>query len=107
LLSEAGYPGGQGFRPFQYLFDAAAGGGARVHAQIAVELQPTWRQELGLQMELRQMEKKVYVEAQGKLDYDLSRSSWIGDYNDADTFLDLFLSNNGNNRTGWKNARYD
>ena len=37
----------------------------------------------------------------------LSRSSWIGDYNDANTFLDMFVTNDGNNRTGWSNARYD
>ena len=42
-----------------------------------------------------------------QLDYDLSRSSWIGDYNDPNTFLDMFMSENGNNRTGWKNPRYD
>ena len=53
------------------------------------------------------MEKKVYLSAQNRLDYDLTRSSWIGDYDDPNTFLDLFRSNNGNNRTGWKNARYD
>ena len=46
-------------------------------------------------------------ESQSKLDYDLSRSSWIGDYNDANTFLDMFMTNNGNNRTGWSNAHYD
>jgi len=53
------------------------------------------------------MEKRVYLVAQNRLDYDLTRSSWIGDYNDPNTFLDLFRSDNGNNRTGWKNARYD
>ena len=53
------------------------------------------------------MEKKVFLKAQSSLQYDVSRSSWIGDYNDPSTFLDLFLSNNGNNRTGWKNTRYD
>jgi hypothetical protein len=37
----------------------------------------------------------------------VTRSTWIGDYNDPNTFLDLFRSDNGNNRTGWKNARYD
>ena len=26
---------------------------------------------------------------------------------DANTFLDLFVGNSGNNRTGWKNERYD
>ena len=34
-------------------------------------------------------------------------SSWVGDYNDANTFLDLFTSFSGNNRTGWKHPRYD
>ena len=53
------------------------------------------------------MEKRVYLAAQNHLDYDLTRSSWVGDYNDPNTFLDLFRSDNGNNRTGWKNARYD
>jgi oligopeptide transport system substrate-binding protein len=42
-----------------------------------------------------------------KLDYDLMRSSWIGDYNDPNTFLDLFLSTGGNNRTGWRDEVYD
>ena len=58
-------------------------------------------------MELRQLEWKVFLNAQSRLDYDLSRSSWVGDYNDANTFLELFMSDGGNNRTGWKNARYD
>ena len=35
------------------------------------------------------------------------RSSWIGDYKDPNTFLDMFISNSGNNRTGWTNAAYD
>jgi oligopeptide transport system substrate-binding protein len=106
LLAEAGYPAGQGFPSFQYVFDAEAGGGS-IHGRIAVELQEMWRRELGVKMELRQMEKKVYLRAQSTLDYDVSRSTWIADYNDPNTFLDLFQSNNGNNRTGWKNARYD
>ncbi len=107
LLAEAGYPGGRGFPHFQYTFDAAAGGAARLHAKVAVELQQMWHEELGIEMELRQLEWKVYLSAQSQLDYDLSRSSWIGDYNDANTFLDMFMSDNGNNRTGWKSPRYD
>src|SRR5206468_10661555 len=63
--------------------------------------------ELGIHIELRQVEWKVYLVALSSLDYDLARSSWIGDYADPNTFLDMFMSNNGNNRTGWKNARYD
>ena len=66
-----------------------------------------WHDELGIQMDLRQLEAKIFYNAQSHLDFDLSRSSWIGDYDDANTFLGLFMSNDGNNRTGWKNARYD
>ena len=60
-----------------------------------------------MEIELRQIERKIFLSAQSRLEYDLSGSSWIGDYNDANTFLDMYLSNSGNNRTGWKNKRYD
>ncbi len=106
LLKEAGFPGGQGMRTIEYLFESVSGGGS-VHSKIGVELQQMWQRELGIKVELRQMEKQVYLSAQRSLDYDVSRSTWIGDYNDPNTFLDLFRSNNGNNRTGWKNPRYD
>ena len=102
LLSAAGYPGGKGFPTFQYLFDSR-----ELHKQIGIELQGMWQRELGIQVELRQLEWKVYLAAQTALDYDLCRGSWIGDYNDPNTFLDIFMSNNGNNRTGWKHPRYD
>jgi oligopeptide transport system substrate-binding protein len=107
LLAESGYPGGRGFPRFEYMFDAAAGGGAKIHQDIAIELQQMWRDNLGIQMDLRQVEWKVLLSSYSHLDYETARSSWIGDYDDANTFLDEFLSNSGNNRTGWKSARYD
>ena len=102
LLADAGFPGGKGFPPFHYLYKTDKG-----DEQVAVELQAMWQKELGIKMELRAMEPKVYYSSQSALDYDLSRSSWIGDYNDPNTFLDMFMSGNGNNRTGWTNAVYD
>jgi oligopeptide transport system substrate-binding protein len=66
-----------------------------------------WRRELGVEIGLRQIERKIFYSAQSHLDYDLSASSWVGDYNDANTFLDMFESNSGNNRTGWKHSGYD
>ncbi len=66
-----------------------------------------WQAELGVTVELRAMEWKTYLAAQNKLDYELCRSSWVADYNDPNTFLDMFMSNNGNNRTGWRSERYD
>ena len=102
LLADAGYPAGKGFPTFQYLFNSG-----KLNEQIAVELQEMWRKDLGIKIELRQMEWKVFLATQGSVDYDLSRSSWIADYNDPNTFLDIWMSNNGNNRTGWKNEQFD
>jgi oligopeptide transport system substrate-binding protein len=102
LLAEAGFPNGAGFPALRYLFNTG-----KVNEQIGVELQQMWKKELGINVELQQQEWKVYLASQSALNYDLSRSSWVGDYNDANTFLDMFMSNNGNNRTGWRNAEYD
>jgi oligopeptide transport system substrate-binding protein len=107
LLAQAGFPEGQGFPRLQYMFFSAAGGGAKIQGKIAVELQQMWHTQLGVDIELRQIERKIFYSSQSRLDYDLSASSWVGDYNDANTFLDMFASNSGNNRTGWKSARYD
>jgi oligopeptide transport system substrate-binding protein len=101
-LKEAGFPEGHGFPVLNYLLT-----NPRIEQQIGVEIQAMWQQELGIKVQLRQNEMKVYQSAQTALDYDVSRSSWVGDYNDPNTFLELFTSENGNNRTGWKNPRYD
>ncbi len=106
LLAAAGYPGGQGFPRVEYLFNAPAAG-EKIHENVAIELQQMWHDELGVQMDLRQVEAKTFWGMQSRLEYQISRSSWIGDYNDANTFLGMFTSDDGNNRTGWKNARYD
>ncbi len=59
-------------------------------------------------MDLRQVEWKVLLQLRSRSWTTISaRSSWIGDYNDAEHVSRLFISNNGNNRTGWKNAQYD
>jgi oligopeptide transport system substrate-binding protein len=107
LLAEAGYPGGKGFPRFEYTFDASAGGAAQTHENIAIELQQMWHDTLGIQMDLRQVETKVFWSLQGSLDFQLSRSSWVGDYDDANTFLEMFVSNDAENRTGWTNRDYD
>ena len=105
LFAEAGFPGGRGFPAVSYLLNAGTSGSA--DEKVAVELQAMWRDVLGVEVSLRPMEWKTYLATMSTLDYDLCRSSWIADYNDPNTFLDMFLSNSGNNRTGWKDARYD
>jgi oligopeptide transport system substrate-binding protein len=107
LLAEAGYPDGKGFPGFSYMFNAGGGGGARMHEQIGIELQAMVREHLGLRMEMRPVEWKTYLSDMSLLNFEMVRGSWIGDYQDPTTFLDCFLGDSGNNRTGWRNADYD
>jgi oligopeptide transport system substrate-binding protein len=102
LLAEAGYPSGRGFPTVSYLYD-----NKKLNEDIAVEIQSMISQELGIHVELVKQEWKVYLNSTNRLDYDFCRSSWIGDYNDPNSFLECFVTNGGNNRTGWSNPNYD
>lgn len=103
LLAEAGYPEGRGFPPIEYTFNV----GSRIYEQTGVEIQSMLREHLGIRVELRPLEWKTYLADMSALNYDFIRGSWVGDYDDPMTFLDCFLSDSGNNRTGWKEVRYD
>ena len=102
LLAEAGYPGGKGFPLTTYLYSEG-----ELNEGVAIELQSMWKEALGVSIQLARQEWKVYLNSLGSLDFGIARSSWVGDYPDPNTFLDLFLSESGNNRTGWKSTHYD
>jgi oligopeptide transport system substrate-binding protein len=102
LLAAAGYPEGRSFPMVTYLYSEG-----ELNEAIAVELQGMWRRELGVNVQLQRQEWKVYLRSISSLDYDIARSSWVGDYPDPNTFLDMFVTGGGNNRTGWSDPRYD
>jgi oligopeptide transport system substrate-binding protein len=102
LLAEAGYPDGKGFPTVTYLYDSK-----KLNEDIAVEIQNMLSDALGVHIELQKQEWKVYLNSLSRLDYDFARSSWVGDYNDPNTFIDCFVSGGGNNRTGWSSKEYD
>lgn len=102
LLAEAGFPYGQGFPPILFLYNKS-----ELNEAIAVEIQHMLDKALGIRLHLLNQEWKVYLNSISRLDYDIARSSWVGDYNDPNTFLDMFVTGGGNNRTGWSNHRYD
>lgn len=102
LLIEAGFPNGKGFPRVEYLYIPLP-----IERNIAVELQSMWQEALGVTVNLVKQEQKIWLDSMRKLNYHLCRSSWVGDYNDPSTFLDMFTTGNGNNRTGWTSARYD
>ena len=66
-----------------------------------------FRQELGINVSLQRQEWKVYLNSVSNLDYDFARGTWVGDYDDPNTFLDMFVSGGGNNETGYADPKYD
>ena len=102
LLAEAGFPKGAGFPIVSLLYNKS-----EQNEAIATEIQDMLQKELGIKVDLSQQEWKVYLRSMSSLDYDFCRASWVGDYNDPNTFLDMFVTNGGNNRTGWSNPTYD
>ncbi len=103
VLAEAGY--GPGLTPLPTIeihFNTLD-----THAQIAEVIADSWQRNLGARTRLANQEWKVYLDSQANLDFDVSRSAWIGDYLDPNTFVDLFVTGGKNNKTGWSNARFD
>jgi oligopeptide transport system substrate-binding protein len=102
LLAEAGFPGGKGFPKTELLYNTS-----EQHRAITQAIQQMWKEHLGIDVELVNVEWKVYLAKLSSLDYQISRGGWIGDYPDPNTFLDMWISGGGNNRTGWSNKRFD
>jgi oligopeptide transport system substrate-binding protein len=103
LLAEAGYPGGRGFPLLQMIYNKEF----TQHGDIALVLHNQWRTNLGINIDMQQLEIKVYAERFFRRDFDIARGSWIGDYADPTTFTDKFQSDNDDNNPGWANKKYD
>ncbi len=75
--------------------------------RMAEAMQALWREHIGLKVRIEQREWKSYLKMRSELDFDLMDGAWIGDYLDPTTFLDLWKGSNGNNNTGWSDAKYE
>ena len=101
-LAKAGYPGGRGFPKIEILFNTSED-----HRRIAEAIQAMWKRDLNIPVALANQEWASYLAATTGKEYDVARRSWIGDFRDPMTFLDLWVSGSGNNRTNWSDPRYD
>jgi oligopeptide transport system substrate-binding protein len=101
-LARAGYPGGRGFPKIELLFNTNED-----HRRIAEAVQAMWTRTLNIPVGLANQEWASYLTATSNGTYDVARRSWIGDFLDPMTFLDMWQTGNGNNRTGWSSPRYD
>ncbi len=102
LLADAGYPDGKGFPKLNYTFNSS-----ETHKQIGEALQQMWKQNLGIDVELKQEEWNVFINTRRQGDYDIARDGYISDYIDPLGMLDLLHTDNANNNSHWSNAEYD
>ncbi|MGR3176867.1 MAG: peptide ABC transporter substrate-binding protein [Candidatus Anammoxibacter sp.] len=102
LLADAGYPNGKDFPEVELIYNTSES-----NKDIAEVLQQMWNKNLNVNVRILNQEWKVFLNTTKNLNYQISRASWIGDYVDPNTFLDMFVTNGGNNRTGWSNTQYD
>jgi oligopeptide transport system substrate-binding protein len=101
LLADAGFPNGAGFPIFSLLISRPS---ARASAEA---VQAMWSRHLNIRVNIQNKDWGSYVSAQQSLNFDMAMAAWTGDYLDPTTFLNMWTKGNGNNNTGWSDARYE
>jgi oligopeptide transport system substrate-binding protein len=77
------------------------------HRIIAEFVQRSWQENLGVRIELLNMEWGTLLKTLQAGDFAIGRSSWCADYPDPLTFLEVFHSQSPSNYSGYKSAAYD
>ncbi len=79
------------FTTFDYLFNTSTG-----HQAIAEYIQAAF-ENYGIIMTLNSQEWGTFLNTRKNGDYTFARNGWLGDFNDAITFLDMWTTDSGNN----------
>jgi oligopeptide transport system substrate-binding protein len=101
LYKEAGYSSSNPLR-FELRYNTG-----EVHTKLAVAIAAAWKEALGAQVRLTAVEFKSLLQDIDRGDVELFRSSWVGDYNDAYTYLQYLKSDFGINLPHYRNPAYD
>jgi oligopeptide transport system substrate-binding protein len=102
LYSEAGYGPGEPLS-VELRYNTSD-----TNKRIAVAIQSMWRDVLGVETTLINEEFQVLIaNVRARENTQLFRASWLGDYNDAHTFLSVMLSTASANTPGYANEEYD
>ena len=100
LLKEAGYENGKGLPTIELMCNPG-------HEPIMEAIQNMWKENLGLNVTISSQDWNVFIDTRNKGDYQVARHGWLADYNDPISFLDMWVTDGGNNDSQWSNAEYD
>jgi len=101
LYAEAGYSA-QRPATFQLSYNKSP-----LHDRIALAVSAMWKQWLGAQVTLRAEEFRVLKQTIDSRDVEAFRGSWVADYNDAYSFLQVLRGGFGINLPRYSSAAYD
>ena len=102
LLAEAGYPNGVGFPTITVLYNTDD-----AHRQQAEYIQQQLKDNLNINVELENQEWATYLANRNAGNFQIARAGWVGDYQDPNTFLDMFITGAGMNGGKYSNEEYD
>ncbi|KKC99206.1 peptide ABC transporter substrate-binding protein [Photobacterium halotolerans] len=100
LLKEAGYSKDNPLK-FELVYNTN-----EAHKKLALAMLSMWKQSLPVEVDLANQEWKTFLQKLAQKDFSLARYAWVGDYNEASTFLSYFESK-GMNYSRWANKAYD
>ena len=110
LLAEAGYPGGVDPATGRRLVLTLTIGRASQESRESAELLASFYERVGIRLETDFKTWDAFLKATGEGRVQMFRMGWVGDYPDAQNFLQLFYSGNrapGPNRAAYANAAFD
>jgi oligopeptide transport system substrate-binding protein len=102
LLEEAGFPGGEGLPPVRFLLPE--GEEANRIADLMAE---SWHRELGVTIEIETAGFQDYYDRLKSEKFTLGVLTWIGDFADPLTFLQMWTSDAALNIGNYNNQEFD
>jgi peptide/nickel transport system substrate-binding protein/oligopeptide transport system substrate-binding protein len=102
LLAEAGYPGGMGLPELVIRINPNPGA-----ARIAGIMAAAWLSELGVKTRIDIVPFNRYFESIRLLDYDIGSMSWIGDFADPYSFLQMWRRDSNLNDARYSDNDYE
>jgi oligopeptide transport system substrate-binding protein len=76
-------------------------------SKIAQFFQSQWKDTLGVELFIEQMSFAMRLDRYNTGTYQITYAGWGGDYNDPLTFMDMWVTDGGNNDANYSNAEYD
>ena len=102
LLAEAGYPNGVGMPELVIKISPASDA-----ARLATIMAASWMERLGVTVKINIVPYSQYFDAMKQNDYTVGSSTWIGDFADPYTFLQMWRQDSNLNDARYSDSDYE